>query len=67
MSIVITYKSKMYTIDGEPFETYEETYRRGWFIIKNMDKYANYDELVSMSILHNNVIKKMEYCLKDSI
>ena len=55
------YRSKLYKIEKEPFETHEETYRRGWFIIKNMDKYQNFNELVSMSIIHNNVKKEMIY------
>lgn len=61
MDICITYKNKIYTIERQPYETYEESYNRGWFIIKNMNKYANHNELISMSILHSNVKKEMSY------
>ena len=47
-------------IDKEPFETLEETYERGWFIIKNYDNY-DYNELISQSIININSKKGMEY------
>ena len=32
---------RMYTIQQEPFETVEDTYKRGWNIIKNDDTVKN--------------------------
>lgn len=61
MSVTLNYCGKIYIIDKEPFETNQDTYNRGWFIIKNNDKYSNYNELVSMSIINNNLKKQMEY------
>jgi hypothetical protein len=61
MDIAIHYKGKLYLIDKEPFETFEETYSRGWYIIKNDQKISNYQELVSLSIINNNSKKQMEY------
>lgn len=61
MQVSITYKNKIYNIDSEPFETYEDTYRRGWYIVKNIGTYTSYNELVSMSIIHSNLKKEMQY------
>lgn len=61
MDVAINYKGKLYLIDREPFETFEETYSRGWFIIKNMQNISNYKELVSLSIANNNSKKEMIY------
>lgn len=58
--ITIHYKSKLYDIPKEPFETISDTYKRGWFIVKNYDKY-NFAELYSLSIMMNNKNKGMEY------
>lgn len=61
MDVAINYKGKLYLIDKEPFETFEETYCRGWFIIKNMHNYPNYNQVVSLSIMNNNLKKGMKY------
>ena len=59
--IIIVYDNYIYKIEKEPFETDENTYRRGWFIIKNQDK-DNYEETVLKSIIYLNENKnKMKY------
>jgi len=59
--IIIVYDNYIYKIEKEPYETDENTYRRGWFIIKNLDK-DNYDETVLKSIIYLNENKnKMKY------
>lgn len=58
--INILYNNDIYIIDKDPYETLEETYERGWFIIKNYDNY-NYNELISESIINLNKKKGMEY------
>jgi hypothetical protein len=55
--IIINYKNNIYKIDKEPFEIDSNTFIRGWFIVKNYNKY-NYDELVSRSIIYLNEKKK---------
>ena len=51
--ISIYHKGYIYNINQEPFENLEDTYKRGWFIINNYDKY-DYIELYSLSIINNN-------------
>lgn len=58
--INILYNNDIYIIDKDPYETLEETYERGWFIIKNYHKY-DYNELISESIINLNTKKGMEY------
>ena len=58
--INILYNNEIHIIDKEPYETLEETYERGWFIIKNYDNY-DYNELISQSIININLKKGMEY------
>jgi len=61
--IIIIYDNYIYKIDKEPYETDENTYRRGWFIIKNLDK-DNYEEIVLKSIIYLNENKnKMKYLI----
>ena len=60
-NININHRGTMYIIEKEPFESIQDTYSRGWFIIKNYEKYTNYNELVSRSIIHNNIEKEMKY------
>lgn len=57
------YKGIFYNISKEPYESTEEVYKRLWFIIKNYDKYPNYKELVSISIINNNKNKGMSYII----
>lgn len=60
--IVIIYENFLYKIRKLPFETDENTYKRGWYIVKNIDKIENYDELISKSIIYLNENKnKMKY------
>lgn len=60
--IVIIYEYFLYKIRKLPFETDENTYKRGWYIVKNIDKIENYDELISKSIIYLNENKnKMKY------
>jgi hypothetical protein len=59
--IIIVYDNYIYKIEKEPYETDENTYRRGWFIIKNHNK-DNYEETVIKSIIYLNENKnKMKY------
>ena len=59
--IIIIYDNFIYKIEKEPYETDENTYKRGWYIIKNYDK-GNYDEIVNNSIKYLNENKnKMIY------
>ncbi len=58
--IAIEYQGKIYKIAKEPHENVEDTYKRGWFIIQNYDKYC-YDELYSLSIMMINTSKGMSY------
>ena len=60
--IVIIFDNHIYKIDKEPFETDENTYKRGLFIIKNFKSFHNNDELISKSIMYLNEQKnKMIY------
>ena len=60
--IIIIYQNFLYKIRKLPFETDENTYKRGWFIIKNIDNTADYDELISKSIIYLNENKNnMKY------
>jgi hypothetical protein len=58
--ITILYQGKLYNIQQEPFETVEDSYKRGWHIVKNYDKYT-YDELYSLSLIMLNKNKGMVY------
>ena len=51
--ILINYNNKIYKIEKEPNELEEDTYKRGWFIIKNYNNYP-YNELISRSIIYLN-------------
>jgi hypothetical protein len=56
--IIIVNDNHIYKIDKEPFETDENTYIRGWYIIKN----NGLDNVVSRSIMHLNEHKNnMKY------
>ena len=58
--IIINYNNKIYKIEKEPYETSENTFKRGWFIVKNYEKYG-YDELISRSIIYLNEKNNMCY------
>jgi len=51
--ITIFYKNNIYIIDKEPYETINDTYNRGWYIVKNYNKY-DYKLLYTQSIINNN-------------
>lgn len=55
-NISIQYNNKIYIIMKEPFETLNETYKRGWYIVKNYNNY-DYKKLYSLSIINNNITK----------
>lgn len=59
--IIIIHDNIIYKIYKEPFESDENTYKRGWFIIENKDKYLK-EELISRSIIYLNENKNnMKY------
>lgn len=59
--IIIIHDNFIFKIEKEPFETDEDTYRRGWFIIKNNPSTID-DEMISKSIIYLNENKnKMKY------
>lgn len=59
--IVIIHNDFIFKIDKEPFETDEDTFKRGWFIIGKNPKIIN-DEIISKSIIYLNETKnKMKY------
>lgn len=60
MIIIINYNNKIYKIEKEPNELEEDTYKRGWFIIKNYNNYS-YNELISRSIINLNIENGMNY------
>lgn len=61
MFVIIINDNYIYKIQKLPFETDENTYKRGWYIIKNYSSY-DYDELISRSIIYLNEYKnKMKY------
>jgi len=60
-NIVIYNKGYIHLIDREPFETNEDVYKRGWYIVVNKDNEENINKLLSMSIITNNIDKGMEY------
>ncbi len=58
--ITIQYKGNLFNIEQEPYESVEESYKRGWYIVKNYGK-NTYDELYSLSIIMLNKNKGMAY------
>jgi L-amino acid N-acyltransferase YncA len=59
--ISIQYQGSLYNISQEPFETVEDSYKRGWYIVKNYNKFENYQQLYSESIIMLNTAKGMTY------
>jgi hypothetical protein len=59
--IIIIHNNHIYKIDKEPYETDENTYIRGWYIINNnIDN--NIDNVIVRSIIYLNEIKNnMKY------
>jgi hypothetical protein len=58
--ITIQYQGKLFNIEQEPYEANEDSYKRGWYIVKNHDKFV-YEELYSLSIIMLNKNKGMVY------
>ena len=59
--IIIHHKGCMYIIDKQPFETYEDAYQRGWFIVNHKHVYTDHKQLISLSFMDNYKKKGMEY------
>ena len=60
--ININYQGKIHFIENEPYEALDDTYTRGWYIVKEKQgNVANYDVLYSKSIMIMNSKKGMEY------
>lgn len=61
MFLIIINENYIYKIRKLPYETDENTYMRGWYIIKNYNSFE-YNELISRSIIYLNENKnKMKY------
>jgi hypothetical protein len=66
--IIIIHDNNIYNIEKDNYETDENTYKRGWFIIKNQLKYKNFKELISRSFIYLNEDKKnMNYRIADNM
>jgi len=58
--VIIIHNDYIYKINKEPYETDENTYFRGWYIINNSDDIN--DEIICRSIMYLNENKnKMKY------
>jgi hypothetical protein len=58
--IIIVHDNFIYKIKKEPYETDENTYFRGWYIIKNFNDIN--DEIICRSIIYLNENKNnMKY------
>lgn len=59
--ITLLYNNNIYVIEKESYETINETYIRGWYIVKNYDK-IDYLLLNTYSIMGvNTLIHNMNY------
>lgn len=58
--ISIQYNNNIYIIMKEPYETLNDTYNRGWYIVKNYDN-KNFNKLYSESIINNNKLLGLNY------
>lgn len=59
--VIIIHDNYIYKIDKEPYETDENTYFRGWYIIKNGNE-DNKKEIICRSIMYLNENKNnMKY------
>lgn len=57
--ISLYYNGFIHLIESEPYESQEDTYKRGWYIVKNNKD--NYNKTYSQSIMIINKNKGMEY------
>ena len=62
-SIILYCNGRNFKITKEPFETNEDVYKRGWFIIKNYNNISDYNELISRSIIYINEKNNMVYSI----
>jgi len=61
-SIVIIHDNAIYNIEKDPYETDENTYKRGWYMIKNQNIFSKLAELISRSFIYLNETKNnMKY------
>jgi hypothetical protein len=61
-SIVIIHDNAIYNIEKDQYETDENTYTRGWFMIKNQSIIKNLSQLISKSFIFLNERKNnMKY------
>lgn len=60
-NIIIYNKGLIYKINREPFETNANVYKRGWYIINNINNETNNNKLISDSIININKNKGMIY------
>jgi|SaaInlV_125m_DNA_1040241.scaffolds.fasta_scaffold398387_1 hypothetical protein len=58
--ISIEYQGKIYNIPEELFETSEDSYKRGWYVVKNMQEHS-FKETYSKSLMFLNKNKGMKY------
>ena len=58
--ISIQYNNDIYIIMKEPYETLNDTYNRGWYIVKKYDNNI-YNKLYSESIIENNKLLGLDY------
>ena len=61
--ISLQYRGRIYNIETEPFETIEESYKRGWYIVKQLSNTNtdNISSIYSSSIIMINKNKGMIY------
>lgn len=60
--ISLQYRGKIYNIETEPFELIEDSYKRGWFIVKSfVANQHNISAIYSSSIIMINKNKGMIY------
>jgi hypothetical protein len=58
--ISIEYRGKLYNIPEELFETSEDSYKRGWYVVKNIQD-CSFKEIYSKSLMFLNKNKGMKY------
>jgi hypothetical protein len=59
--ISIEYRGKLYNIPEELFETRQDSYKRAWYISKNMCREKSFKEMYSQSMIFLNKNKGMKY------
>ena len=59
--ISIEHQGKLFNIPEELFETRQDSYKRAWYISKNMSRETPFQEMYSRSIIFLNKNKGMKY------